>query len=547
MDRIRVAVTRLTALLVLGTLVPACGGPGGSPSGGGLVAVNAGEPQNLLITTDSDGTDGARILDRLFAGLMSYDADGMPTPEVAESIDTIDNRTYRITLEPGWTFTDGSPVTARSFVDAWNYGALSTNAQALRGFFAPIEGYDALAAAEPTAAAMSGLEIHSDTEFTVRLKAPSIDFIQRLGFTPFYPLPPVAFEDMAAFGAHPIGNGPYVLAAGPGGGPPWRRGVGIDVVPNPDYRGNRIPANRGLRFVFYDDPERAYRDLLADELDVLDTIPTGKLPATFKEDLGDRALAGLVPQNQTLSTPLWLPHFGGEEGRLRRLALSAAIDRDRICELRFASTCSPARDFTAGSMPGFDAELPGSRALEYNPPLARQLWARADAISKWRGGYPIAYNADGGHRNWVAAVAESISDALGLEAQAVAVPTFARLRTEVADRAVDSAFRAGWQADYPSMLAFLEPVFVTGARGNDVGYSNRDFDGALAVAQSAPTLAESYALTNAAQRILLRDMPVIPLWSYLVAGGHSTKVGEVAIGWNGLPDYERITKDQRTA
>jgi oligopeptide transport system substrate-binding protein len=242
-----------------------------------------------------------------------------------------------------------------------------------------------------------------------------------------------------------------------------------------------------------------------------------------------------------------LPHFGGEEGRLRRLALSAAIDRDRICELSFASTCSPARDFTAGSMPGFDAELPGSRALEYNPPLARQLWARADAISKWRGGYPIAYNADGGHRDWVAAVAESISDALGIEAQAVAVPTFARLRTEVADRAVDSAFRAGWQADYPSMLAFLEPVCVTGARGNDVGYSNRDFDGALAVAQSAPALAESYALTNAAQRILLRDMPVIPLWNYLVAGGHSTKVGEVAIGWNGLPDYERITKDQRTA
>jgi hypothetical protein len=35
---------------------------------------------------------------------------------------------YRIVLNSGWTFSDGSPVTAKSFVDAWNYGALSTKA-----------------------------------------------------------------------------------------------------------------------------------------------------------------------------------------------------------------------------------------------------------------------------------------------------------------------------------------------------------------------------------------------------------------------------------
>ena len=58
----------------------------------------------------------------------------------AESIESADGQHYTVTLAGGWTFTDGTPVTARSFVDAWNYGALSTNAQLQSSFFDPIEG-----------------------------------------------------------------------------------------------------------------------------------------------------------------------------------------------------------------------------------------------------------------------------------------------------------------------------------------------------------------------------------------------------------------------
>jgi oligopeptide transport system substrate-binding protein len=92
------------------------------------------------------------------------------------------------------------------------------------------------------------------------------------------------------------------------------------------------------------------------------------------------------------------------------------------------------------------------------------------------------------------------------------------------------------------MLEFLEPLFVTGAGTNDVDYSNREFDGALTVAQAATSLEESYGLTNAAQQILLDDMPVVPLWDYIGAAGHSPGVSDVVITWNGLPDYESIVK-----
>ena len=46
-----------------------------------VVIVNAGEPQNPLIPTNTNDSNGGRIIDRLFAGLMSYDDKGtLPRP-----------------------------------------------------------------------------------------------------------------------------------------------------------------------------------------------------------------------------------------------------------------------------------------------------------------------------------------------------------------------------------------------------------------------------------------------------------------------------------
>ncbi|OCB19260.1 ABC transporter substrate-binding protein [Mycobacterium intracellulare subsp. yongonense] len=530
----------VAAMLVVASLA-GCGGGVLSPD---LVVVNGGEPPNPLIPTGTNDSQGGRILDRLFAGLMSYDAAGHPSPEVAQSIDTTDNVNYRVVLKPGWTFTDGSPVTAHSFVDAWNYGALSTNGQLQQSFFSPIDGFDAVAGltgdGKPTATTMSGLRVINDGEFTVRLKAPTIDFRMRLGHSAFYPLPRAAFRDMNAFGQHPIGNGPYQLAQGPDG-PAWEHNVRIDLRPNPGYRGNRRPHNKGLRFEFYANLDTAYADLLSGNLDVLDTIPPSALPV-YKRDLGDKVTSGPAAINLSLDTPLRLPHFGGEEGRLRRLALSAAINRAQISRQIFVDTRSPARDFTARSLPGFDPNIAGNEALDFNPGRARQLWAQADAISAWSGRYAIAYNADAGHQDWVDAVANSIKNVLGIDAAGAPQPTFAGFRTQITNRSIATAFRAGWQGDYPSMIEFLAPLFATGAGSNDVGYSSREFDAALATAEAAPDMAQATRLANDAQRILFHDMPVVPLWNYISVLGWSAEVSNVTVTWNGLPDYENIVK-----
>ena len=444
-------------LLALAPLAGSLAGCGGGVLSPDVVVVNGGEPSNPLIPTTANDSFGGRIIDRLFAGLMSFDPDGKTSTEVAQSIETTDDVNYRITLKPGWKFTDGSPVTAHSFVDAWKYGALSTNAQLQQSFFSPIQGYDDVAASKPASTTMSGLAVIDDLRFTVRLKAPTIDFTVRLAFSPFYPLPQAAFRDMAAFGSNPIGNGPYKLADNPDG-PAWEHNVKIDLRPNPDYHGNRIPHNKGLRFEFYANLDTAYSDLLSGNLDVLDTIPPSALPI-YKRDLGGNATSGPAGINQSLDTPLRLPHFGGEEGRLRRLALSAAVNRSEICKQIFMGTRTPARDFTARSLPGFDPNIPGNDALDFDPDRARRLWSQADALSPWSGQYAIAYNADAGHREWVDAVANSIKNVLGIDAVGAPQPTFAGFRTQIVNRSIQSAFRAGWQGDYPSMIEFPWSAF----------------------------------------------------------------------------------------
>src|SRR5215217_4899139 len=151
----------------------ACGGGSTESSTGGgttdaVIVVDGSEPQNPLIPTSTNEVGGGAILDLIFAGLVSYDADGKPQNEMAESIETEDAQNYTITLKEGKTFTNGDPVTASSFVDAWNYGAAAKNAQLSSYFFESIEGYDEASAEGSTVEAMSGLTVVDDRTFTVK-------------------------------------------------------------------------------------------------------------------------------------------------------------------------------------------------------------------------------------------------------------------------------------------------------------------------------------------------------------------------------------------
>jgi oligopeptide transport system substrate-binding protein len=542
------AARGLVAASAAALLLTACSGntsssssssSGSSASGGGkgIVTANSSEPQNPLIPSNTNEVGGTKIITAINAGLVYYDAKGAPHNDLAQSISTSDQTNYTIALKSGQKWSDGSPVTAKNFVDAWNYGALATNAQLLSSFYAPIDGYAAVSATKPTAKTLSGLKVVDATHFTVKLARPQADFPLQLGYIAFYPLPDKAFTDIKAYGQNPLADGPYMFKSATA----WQHNTKIDLVPNPSYTGPRKPQNGGLTLSFYQSEEAAYNDLLAGSLDVDDAVPSSGL-GTFQKDLGSRAVNQPAAVFQSFTIPEKLAHFGGPEGALRRQAISYAIDRPTITKAIFKGTRTPAKDFTSPTIAGFSGGVAGNDVLTYNQAKAKELWAQADAMSKFTGTFTLAYNSDGGHQSWVDAVCNGLKNTLGIQAQGKPYPTFSALRKDVTARTITGAFRSGWQADYPGLYDFIQPLYYTKASSNDGDYSNPELDKKIDAAASAKTLNESNQLLNEAQTILFKDLPAIPLWYSNVTGGYSQNVTNVAIGWDSDPIYYAINK-----
>jgi ABC-type transport system substrate-binding protein len=86
------------------------------------------------------------VLRALFSPLVQFDWEtNEPFNLVAESITSSDGgQTWTVVIAPGWTFHNGEPVTAASFVNAWNFGADGANAQQNNSFYRNFVGYPEL-------------------------------------------------------------------------------------------------------------------------------------------------------------------------------------------------------------------------------------------------------------------------------------------------------------------------------------------------------------------------------------------------------------------
>ena len=543
------ALAFAAAACALGMLLSGCGASNDAASdGGNIITAYNSEPQNPLIPGNTNETGGGKPIDLLFSRLISFDAKGNASNEVAESIEAnADATQYTIKLKKGWKFTDGTPVTAESFTKAWSYTANAKNAQKCASFFSTIKGYDKRQDADNLKGdeQLEGLTVVNDNEFTVDLNQSDSVFAIKVGYSGFAPLPESFYKDPKAFGEKPVGNGPYKFQS-------WDHDNEIVLVKNPDYKGNRTPKNDGVTFKVYTKDEAAYADIQSGSLDVMESVPASATK-TFETDSTVQAYnkAGSVIQQFTI--PSGLKHFeaGTEEGTLRRQAISMAINRNNICEKVLNGTGTPASDFTSPLTPGYSDSLKGSDNLKYNASKAKELWEKANAISPWTSDDKLtfAYNADGGHETIYTAVVNSINNTLGSEVAATnPYPTFNDYRTAVSDRKVQGAFRSGWQPDYPSAENYLVQNFSSSAAdgngSNDGDYKNSKFDDLCNQAAAAQTTDEANKLYQQAQEVLLNDLPAVPLYYANAYGVASTNVSNFEMNWQNLPVYENMTKSK---
>ncbi|WAL73689.1 ABC transporter substrate-binding protein [Kitasatospora sp. YST-16] len=532
--RVRWAVVSATSVALVAT---GCGSSGGGSGGGSsdtskTFTYQSSEPQNPLQPANANETGGGRIVQNLFKGLADYDpSNGKLRMQVADKIDTSDSQTYNVTLKSGWTFHDGTPVTAKSFVDAWNWAANTNNNQINSSWFSDIEGYKDVhpESGSPTADKMSGLTVQDDTHFTIKLNNKVSYFPYKLGYVAFSPLPEGFFKDPAGYGQKPVGNGPYEFVS-------WDHNSQVVTKTFANYQGVDKPKNGGVVFKMYTTAEAAYADLQSNNLDVMDQVPPSAL-ANYKNDLGDRAIDAPQGAIQNIGFTLYQADWQGQDKAKVRQGLSMAIDRDTITKTVLQGSRKPATAWVAEGVEGYKSGTCGDFCT-YNADKAKQLIAEGGGVPG--NAIKITYNADGGHKEWVDAVCNSIRQATGVNCSGDPKTDFKTARAAITGHQINGLFRTGWVQDYPLNANFLADVYRTGAASNDTGYSSPEFDKLANEADQAASIQDTATGYQKAEAQLAIDMPAIPLWYYRTNSGFSTKVQNVTFDSFGNPAWTQV-------
>lgn len=538
------ALAFVAAACSLAMLLGGCGSSAkNAQTNGGkvIITVSNSEPQNELVPGNINENAGARPAMLVNSTLVTFDEKGNPVNEDAESITpNADATQYTVKVKKGKKFSDGTPITAESFVKAWSFVANAKNAQKCASFFQTIKGYaDLQKDGTKGDEQLSGLKVVDENTFTVDLEQPDSVFPIKVGYLAFAPLPESFYKDPKAYGEKPVSSGPYLFKS-------WDHNKQIEVMKNPDYDGPRKAQNDGVTFKVYTDGNAAYRDVQAGNLDMTDNIPDTQTK-TFQKDTTVKAYNRPGSVIQQFTIPSSLPHFDvkTEEGKLRRQAISMAIDRKVIINKILNGTASPANEFTSPLTPGYKADLKGHENVEFNAKKAKELWAKADKISKYDGSLTFSYNADGNAKSVFDAVVNSLKNNLGIKAETTPIPTFQEFRNACAKRQIKGAWRAGWMPDYPSAENYLTQEFASvaadGNGSNEGDYKNPKFDDLLKKAASAKP-GEAIKLYQQANEILLKDLPSVPLFYSNAKAVMVPTLKGFTMDWQNMPLYYQLHK-----
>ncbi|MGY1743938.1 peptide ABC transporter substrate-binding protein [Blastococcus sp. SYSU D00695] len=525
----------VAAAVATAMLLSACGGgdDGGSGSGGGdggTFTAYIGEPKSPLVPGNTTESEGAKVIAALWTGLVGYSEEGeVEYTGVAESIESDDNQNWTITLKDGWTFHDGTPVDAQSFVDAWNYTANPQNAQDGGSYLSRIAGYQELQ--DGAATELSGLAVTDDLTFTVQLSTPFALFPAVVGYDAFNPLPDVFFEDPAAFGTNPVGNGPFQADS------EFVPGQGITLTRYDDYAGDDAAQAEGMEFVVYADQATAYTDAQDGNVDIVDVIPPDVIESAQSE-FGDNFINTEVSQITYLGFPTYDQRYS--DPRVRQ-AFSMAIDRDAISEAIFSGTRTAADSFISPVVDGYR-----EGACEYctldvdraNQLLDEAGFDRSQPIDLW-------FNTGGGHDAWVEAVGNQLRQNLGVDFQLRGDLDLAQYLPVGESRGFTGPFRYGWSFDYPAAESYLTPLLTpqsfppTGS--NYAFYDNPQVTDLIAQGDQAPSEQEAIELYQQAEDLVAEDMPIAPLFFTQIQTVHTDNVDNVRIDLFQRPVWSEVT------
>jgi oligopeptide transport system substrate-binding protein len=252
--------------------------------------------------------------------------------------------------------------------------------------------------------------------------------------------------------------------------------------------------------VLTDDGGRSNVDVFEDE--AVDWVPISPDDAAwirYDRDLGPQLRWSDQWTVEYLGFDTTRPPFDDPE--VRR-AVGMAVDWRRLARGQ-AEGRSPATTLVP---PGIAGRPDGDYLPAHDPRAARELLARA--------GYPggegfprvalATYGAGAAE-----AIAHEVERELGIEVD-VEVRPFSQ-HAELLETDTPRMWTLAWNADYPHVHDFLGLLLRSDSSANAGGWSDPAYDALIDQAASTTDVAEQARLYDAAQRLIGREVPVVPL------------------------------------
>ena len=488
-----------------------------------------GDVYRRALGQDPETLDPARITDtygravsqQIFDGLVQFDQTLAVKPALAEFWRASrDGLTWTFELRKGVKFHHGREVVADDVVFSFTRLLDPKTKSGAAELFMNIKGAREFARGQ--ARTVSGLVAIDRHTVQVTLDEAAVPFITVIPVGQAKILPRDLVESQgAAFGAQPVGTGPFKFAR-------WERGKEIVLGANPGHFDGSPKIARLVYRIFPGDQ----RDAMHDE------FLKGNLedaPVPLRADR--RALAADVSHVYVRRPMISLRFYGFNtrfkplhDRRVRR-AIVFAIDRETIIQSVFYGQNTFARGILPPGMLGFNPDLVG---YPFDRQKARELLAEA-GYPGGRGLAPITIWS-GTRRDDILREHERIKKSLA----AVGVPVEFQYNTNwpVFSRMAEDGklpiFLYAWYADVPDPDNFLAKLFHSRSPRNVFGYANPVVDDLLASARGTNDLQVRVERYRKAEQLILDDAPIIPVFHHTYERLFQPYVRSVEV--NGLGD-----------
>lgn len=441
------------------------------------------------------------IVRQLCRGLMSYDDDLLPVPELAASVDVSpDQATYTFRIRDDARFHDDRPVQAEDV--AWSFArALHPATSELSGlplagttFLGDIAGADEVRVGD--AETLSGVEVIDERTVRVTLRGPSTTFLMRLASVPCAILDRSTDTSRPNWWMEMNGSGPYRIES-------LERDTELVLRAMDTWKGEAIEVTdvRIRLGLAASAPENLLQD---GEIDLLDDVHAPVVPLLTDPATG-------LDGYQVYETPLFALSyiaFGGRQEPLDDIHLRRAIQLAFGVPAYVDGALGDSVMVPEGVIPSgvlgraWRIEMPANDLDRAREELARSRYGRVEDVPPIR-----IHAADIGP---VEALRDVLARDIGLVIEAVQV-SWSDFLTGLSERRWD-AYSVFWGMDYPDPEALLRMLWASDSVDNYTGYHNDAFDALLEESRHEADDIRRQDLYMEAQQMLIDDVAVIPLY-----------------------------------